>query len=262
MARLILILLIALVFEAVGVVWLSQGLKQMGEVRQVNLAEIKRLVSHGLTNRYILLGVLFETIFFVTLLVLLKNWDVSLIWPLTSLGFVITTLAAKYLRHEEVSRLRWSGVILLLFIVYHLLHFTIGVHAVHPQFVHGDAYHNFVTGFQNPLVSGFYILAMLALGGAMGNLVDRIRYGWVVDFIDISLRWGGRDHHWPTFNVADIAIFAGADPIVFVGADLAYTGGRPYCRGASWEDGWAELTGRGGELEARRQRIHSASPYE
>jgi succinate dehydrogenase / fumarate reductase cytochrome b subunit len=60
--------------------------------------------------------------------------------------------------------MRWSGVLLLLFIVYHLLHFTIGVHAVHPHFVHGDAYHNFVTGFQNPLVSGFYILAMLALG--------------------------------------------------------------------------------------------------
>jgi signal peptidase II len=49
----------------------------------------------------------------------------------------------------------------------------------------------------------------LALGGAMGNLVDRIRYGWVVDFIDVSLKWGGRDHHWPTFNVADIAIVVG-----------------------------------------------------
>jgi signal peptidase II len=49
----------------------------------------------------------------------------------------------------------------------------------------------------------------LALGGAMGNLADRIRFGWVVDFIDVSLRWGGRDHHWPTFNVADIAIVLG-----------------------------------------------------
>jgi succinate dehydrogenase / fumarate reductase cytochrome b subunit len=44
------------------------------------------------------------------------------------------------------------------------MHFTFGVHAVHPHFVHGDAYHNFVTGFQSPLVSGFYVLAMLALG--------------------------------------------------------------------------------------------------
>ncbi len=49
----------------------------------------------------------------------------------------------------------------------------------------------------------------LALGGAAGNLVDRIRYGWVVDFIDFSMKWGGRDHHWPTFNVADIAIVFG-----------------------------------------------------
>jgi signal peptidase II len=49
----------------------------------------------------------------------------------------------------------------------------------------------------------------LALGGAMGNLADRIRYGWVVDFIDVSMRWSGREHHWPTFNVADIAIVLG-----------------------------------------------------
>ncbi|WP_437683259.1 signal peptidase II [Sorangium sp. So ce131] len=49
----------------------------------------------------------------------------------------------------------------------------------------------------------------LALGGAMGNLVDRIRYGWVIDFIDMYLTRGGQELHWPTFNVADIAIVAG-----------------------------------------------------
>lgn len=49
----------------------------------------------------------------------------------------------------------------------------------------------------------------LALGGAIGNLVDRIRYGWVVDFIDVYLKSGGRERHWPTFNVADVAIVLG-----------------------------------------------------
>lgn len=49
----------------------------------------------------------------------------------------------------------------------------------------------------------------LALGGALGNLVDRIRYGWVIDFMDVYLIRGGREHHWPTFNVADIAIVIG-----------------------------------------------------
>jgi len=56
----------------------------------------------------------------------------------------------------------YSGPLLALFIVYHLLHFTFGV--VHGSFVEGDAYHNVVAGFQVPLVSAFYILAMLALG--------------------------------------------------------------------------------------------------
>jgi succinate dehydrogenase cytochrome b subunit len=89
-------------------------------------------------------------------------------WRLT-----VMNNAARAVGYREVERressyasrtMRWSGVILLLFIVYHLMHFTFGVHAVHPYFVHGDAYHNFVTGFQSPLVSGFYVLAMLALG--------------------------------------------------------------------------------------------------
>jgi succinate dehydrogenase cytochrome b subunit len=56
----------------------------------------------------------------------------------------------------------WSGPILALFVVYHLLHFTIG--SVHPSFVPGDAYHNFVEGFRVVPVSVFYVLAMLALG--------------------------------------------------------------------------------------------------
>lgn len=113
MYKLILVLLIALIFEAIGVVWLSHGLKQIGEVREITAPEIARVVKRGATNSWLLLGVLFETVFFVTLLYLLKNWDVSLVWPLTSLGFVITTCAAKFLRHEEINTWRWSGVALI-----------------------------------------------------------------------------------------------------------------------------------------------------
>jgi signal peptidase II len=45
----------------------------------------------------------------------------------------------------------------------------------------------------------------LLLGGALGNLIDRIAYGHVVDFLDFH--WGGA--HWPAFNVADSAITVG-----------------------------------------------------
>ena len=49
-------------------------------------------------------------------------------------------------------------------------------------------------------------LAMgLMLGGIIGNLIDRIRLGWVTDFLDFYIK----GHHWPSFNVADAAICTG-----------------------------------------------------
>ena len=45
----------------------------------------------------------------------------------------------------------------------------------------------------------------LILGGAVGNLLDRVRFTYVVDFIDFSIS----GHHWPAFNVADSAICTG-----------------------------------------------------
>lgn len=114
MLKLILILLAALVLEAIGVVFLSQGLKQAGEMVDRTFPELLRLAGRCLTNGYFLAGVLMETIFFLALLYLLRNADVSLVWPLTSLGFVLTTLAAKYIRHEDVSPLRWAGVFLIM----------------------------------------------------------------------------------------------------------------------------------------------------
>jgi signal peptidase II len=45
----------------------------------------------------------------------------------------------------------------------------------------------------------------LVLGGALGNLIDRTLYGYVIDFLDVFYR----DWHWPAFNVADSAITVG-----------------------------------------------------
>jgi drug/metabolite transporter (DMT)-like permease len=113
MTKMIVILLLGLVFEAVGVVFLSQGLHEIGEVKTISAGEITRVVARGATNRHILLGTLLETVFFGVLLYLLSVRDVSLIWPLTSLGFVLTALAARLVRHEEVSALRWTGVVII-----------------------------------------------------------------------------------------------------------------------------------------------------
>jgi len=89
-------------------------------------------------------------------------------------------------------------------------------------------------GWQSPLLTAFALAAAavvsafivksparkilclglaLILGGALGNVVDRLRFGQVVDFVDLhAFGW-----HWPAFNVADSAITIGAALLVFEG---------------------------------------------
>jgi len=89
-------------------------------------------------------------------------------------------------------------------------------------------------GWQTPVLAGVAIIASavisvlilknknkflfccglaLILGGAIGNLIDRLRFGHVVDFLDFhAMGW-----HWPAFNVADSAITLGAVLLIVEG---------------------------------------------
>jgi signal peptidase II len=60
--------------------------------------------------------------------------------------------------------------------------------------------------FRLPARSASQLIALGCLvGGALGNLHDRVLHGWVIDFIDLGV---GR-YHWPVFNVADMAVTGG-----------------------------------------------------
>lgn len=113
MAKIFLILIIASIVESIGIAFLSGGLKELHGVRQVTPVEIIRVIKDGATNGKILLGITLEAAFFGALLYMLSVKDVSLVWPLTSLGFIVTTLAAQFILHENVSPVRWAGVLLI-----------------------------------------------------------------------------------------------------------------------------------------------------
>jgi succinate dehydrogenase / fumarate reductase cytochrome b subunit len=70
-----------------------------------------------------------------------------------------------YAKASYASRtMRWGGIIILLFVIYHILHFTVGVRVAPHDFIPADPYHNFVVGFRIWWVSAIYIIANLALG--------------------------------------------------------------------------------------------------
>ncbi len=53
----------------------------------------------------------------------------------------------------------------------------------------------------------------LIIGGALGNVIDRLRLGWVIDFVDFHINtW-----HWPAFNIADAAIVVGVAMLLIDG---------------------------------------------
>ena len=120
MTKILIILVIAFSFEAIGVITLKRGLDKIGILYNARKADLPvwknvlRLVGDWFTTRDVLLGLVLETAFFVLLNYLLGLRDVSFIWPLTALSFVLTTLAAKFLLKEEVDGWRWAGVTLII----------------------------------------------------------------------------------------------------------------------------------------------------
>ena len=119
MTKILIILLIAFAFEAFGVIALKKGINAIGAQYNERKAvlpvwkNVIKLVGNWFTNKNVLFGLLLETIFFVLLQYLLGQRDVSFVWPLTAISFVMTTLAAQFLLHERVDAVRWGGVALI-----------------------------------------------------------------------------------------------------------------------------------------------------
>jgi len=110
MIKLLSILFTGLLCESAGVVLLKKGIMQIGDVQSYTASEILRVVKSGLTSQTIWLGIFFEAIFFIGLLVLMAESDVSFLWPLTGLSFVFATFSAMWFLNEHVSPVRWVGV--------------------------------------------------------------------------------------------------------------------------------------------------------
>jgi len=55
----------------------------------------------------------------------------------------------------------------------------------------------------------------LIIGGAIGNAIDRVAYGWVIDFAQFHIEIWGKTYYWYVFNLADVAIVAGVAALLY-----------------------------------------------
>ena len=96
-----------------GDVFITKGMKQIGEISTLHLGKLASIALRVLTNRNFLIGIFFMACSFFAFLAVLSWADLSFVLPATSLSFVITTLGAKLVLKEEINRLRLAGTLLV-----------------------------------------------------------------------------------------------------------------------------------------------------
>ena len=108
--RVLVVMAVAVVLGALGDISLSKGMKVIG---RVDYPSVYHAVVASLTNLYVIGGILLLISFLFLYLASLSWEDLSFVLPLTAADYVLVTLLAYFLLHEDVSPIRWAGSVLV-----------------------------------------------------------------------------------------------------------------------------------------------------
>jgi drug/metabolite transporter (DMT)-like permease len=98
-----------MLFSTVGDTLLSRGMKEAGSISLQHLTSVFLVVLHP----SVALGIFFLLAFFACYMTALSWADLTYVLPATSLSYVLLTIIARFLLHENVSLTRWLGVLLI-----------------------------------------------------------------------------------------------------------------------------------------------------
>jgi drug/metabolite transporter (DMT)-like permease len=106
------ILLIVLT-NAAGDIYITRGMKRVGEVEGFRLREVLKIARRVLTCGDFLLGIFFLALSFFSFLAILSWADMSFVVPATSLVYLVTLIGARFVLKEQVDGMRWAGTLLV-----------------------------------------------------------------------------------------------------------------------------------------------------
>ena len=99
--------------DSAGDVFITKGMKQVGEITTLNPRILLTTAKKVVTNRNFLYALFFFAITFFSFLTILSWADLSFVFPATSLVYVVSTLGAKFVLKETVTLQRWAGIALV-----------------------------------------------------------------------------------------------------------------------------------------------------
>ncbi|HYL98902.1 MAG TPA: EamA family transporter [Blastocatellia bacterium] len=107
------IVLLLVVTDSAGNVFLTKGMKQVGEVESFSPKALIKVCGRAISNPMLGLGIFCMAVAFFSFLTLLNKADLSFVLPVTALGYAISVLGAKYFLKEEVTATRWLGTVFI-----------------------------------------------------------------------------------------------------------------------------------------------------
>ncbi len=107
------VLFVAICAQTLGDVFLTKGMKAIGEVNTLNPAELFHIGAQVFTNPFIWLGIFTLAIFFGLYLIALSWADLSFVLPVTAFGYVLNAFMSWQLLGEHVSPVRWIGTFII-----------------------------------------------------------------------------------------------------------------------------------------------------
>lgn len=113
MLKTFVVMLLAVTAGTVGDLLLARGMKEMGDISAMNLRGILNAACQALTNPRLIIGTIMLAVFFFLWLAVLSWEDLSVALPMQALNYVLVAFLAQFYLGEQVSPLRWSGIILV-----------------------------------------------------------------------------------------------------------------------------------------------------
>ncbi len=113
MVKTLVIMLLAVTAGTVGDILLAKGMKEMGDISAMNLRGILNAAYQALSTPKLIIGTAMLAIFFFLWLAVLSWEDLSVALPMQALNYVLVAFLAQFYLGEQVSPLRWGGIVLV-----------------------------------------------------------------------------------------------------------------------------------------------------
>lgn len=113
MAFALILVSICIVFTVVGQILMKYGMRQVGEITTMQQLFNFNTILSMVTNLYIVGGVLCFGLMVILWLGAMSTLDISFMYPLASLVYVLTAIIALVFLHEDINLIRWAGIFLI-----------------------------------------------------------------------------------------------------------------------------------------------------